>query len=46
MKDMVDDGLVMLLKIHIDANPANVLTKPLTREKLNWNKASLGLRAM
>ena len=41
----MDDGLVLLLKIHTDANPADVLTKSMTQEKFNWSKASLNLGA-
>ena len=30
VRDMVDDGLISLLKIHTDTNPADMLTKPVT----------------
>ena len=46
VRDVVDDGLVSLLKIHTDANPTDVLTKSMAREKFNWSKASLDLGAM
>ena len=45
VRNVIDDGLVSLLKIHTDANPVDVLTKPVTREKLNWSKAFLDLEA-
>ncbi|XP_073112185.1 uncharacterized protein [Elaeis guineensis] len=45
VRDVVDDGLVSLLKIHTNANPTDVLTKSVARKKFNWSKASLGLRA-
>ena len=45
VRDVVDDGLVSLLKIHIVANLADVLTKSVTRKKFNWSKISLNLRA-
>ena len=28
VRDVIDDGLVSLLKIYTDANPADMLTKP------------------
>ena len=43
IRDVVDDGLISPSNIHIDANPADVLTKPMIREKFNWSKASLDL---
>ena len=30
MRDVVDDGLILLLKIHTDANSVDVLTKPVS----------------
>ena len=45
VKDVMNDGLNSLLKIHIDVNPADVLMKSVTREKFNWSKASLSLGA-
>lgn len=46
VRDEIDDGLNMLLKIYIDANLADVLMKPVIQKKLNWNKAFLGLGAI
>ena len=45
VRDVVDDGLISLLKVHTNENPADILTKHMTRKKLNWTKASLDLRA-
>jgi hypothetical protein len=45
VRDVIEDGVVRLQKIHTDVNPADILTKPVTREKFNTSKTSLGLEA-
>ena len=45
VRDVIDDGVVSLLKIHTDANPADVLTKLVVREKFNWSKIFFDLGA-
>ena len=45
IRDVIEDGVVRLQKIHTDVNPADILTKPVTREKFNTSKTSLGLEA-
>ena len=40
---VLEDGKLKLDKIHIDDNLADMLTKVVTREKLNSSSASIGL---
>lgn len=44
IRDVIDDDLIMLLKIHININPVNMLIKMMTRGKLNQNKISLNFK--
>lgn len=36
--DVVDNGRISLLKIHIDTNLVDMLTKPVIQEKFNYSK--------
>nr|CAD1827532.1 unnamed protein product [Ananas comosus var. bracteatus] len=45
VRDILDEGLISLLKVHTDANPADILMKSVTREKFNWSITSLCLEA-
>nr|CAD1827585.1 unnamed protein product [Ananas comosus var. bracteatus] len=45
MRNVMDDGYISLLRDHIVVNLADILTKPMTREKFNWSMTSLGLGA-
>ena len=40
---ILEDGQLKLEKIHTNDNPADMLTKVVTREKLNSSSASVGL---
>ena len=40
---VLEDGQLKLDKIHTDDNPADMLTKVVTREKLNSSSALVGL---
>ena len=40
---VLDDGQLKLDKIHTDDNPADMLKKVVTREKLNYSLALVGL---
>ena len=40
---VLEDGWLKLEKIHTHDNPADMLTKVVTREKLNSSSASVGL---
>ena len=43
IRSVLEDGQLKLDKIHTDDNPADMLTKVVTREKLNSSSASVGL---
>ena len=43
IRSALEDGLSKLDKIHIDDNPVDMLTKVVTREKLNSSSALVGL---
>lgn len=45
VRDVVDENLILMLKIHIDVNLVDILTKPVTREKFSWSMTSLSLGA-
>ncbi|GKV31786.1 hypothetical protein SLEP1_g40452 [Rubroshorea leprosula] len=39
----IEDGKILLHKVHTSSNPADMLTKPVARDKFNWCKSSIGL---
>ena len=43
IRSVLEDGQLKLEKIHTNDNPADMLTKVVTREKLNSSSASVGL---
>ena len=43
IRSVLEDGQLKLEKIHTNENPADMLTKVVTREKLNSSSASVGL---
>ena len=43
IRSVLEDGQLKLAKIHTNDNPADMLTKVVTREKLNSSSASVGL---
>ena len=43
IRSVLEDGRLKLEKIHTHDNPADILTKVVTREKLNSSSASVGL---
>ena len=44
VRHVVDEGGVVLEKVHTKKNSANMFMKPVTLEKLRWCLASLGLQ--
>ena len=44
VKHIVDEGRVVLEKVHTQKNRADMFKKPVTLEKLRWCIASLGLQ--
>eukprot|EP00253_Pinus_taeda_P008627 PITA_08627 len=44
LRHVIDGGKVALQKVHTRENCANIFTKPITVEKLQWCLASLGLQ--
>jgi hypothetical protein len=45
IRSILEDGKLKLEKIHTSQNPANMLTKVVTREKLSSCSVSVGLQA-
>ncbi|GKV30830.1 hypothetical protein SLEP1_g39605 [Rubroshorea leprosula] len=43
VRQLVEDGKILLHKVHTSSNPADMLTKPVARDKFNWCKSSIGL---
>ena len=43
IRSILEDGWLKLEKIHTNENPADMLTKVVTREKLNSSSALVGL---
>ena len=43
IRSILEDGRLKMEKIHTNENPADMLTKVVTREKLNSSLASVGL---
>jgi hypothetical protein len=43
VRHVIDEGGVVLEKVHTQKNCADIFMKPLALEKLQWSLASLGL---